>query len=199
MSIVENLKNTISTTNAAMLEIKKQMDANKARYSEYIAANENAKLRARADEIISTARKSIEEAYSAAVKDLDKWTRLDGAQVTDDVKLLSGAFDLSAGDVARLLIKHQSSPTMTNAILRYANEHKIPHLAPSMETRHICLDELHEAAIGRVNRIDAECGIDPFYIDQWPGMGFMDAAKDRCFNGLSEENMIIDAGEGDGE
>ena len=199
MNVIETMKDTISTANTAMLELKKEMEANKAKYSPFVAEAENAKLRVRADEITSAARKSIEATYSAAAKDIDKWTQLDGTQVTDDVRLLSGAFDLNAGDVARLLIKHQGNPTMTNAVLRYANEHKIPHLCPSEETRRACLDELHEAALGRVNRIDTECGVDPFYVDQWPGMGFMDAAKDRCFNGLNESNMTIDTGEGDGE
>lgn len=74
---------------------------------------------------VDAARNAIQalvDAYKARVKDMDA---LNGAEVTDDAKLLTGAFNLTAADLEAMFDRAAGNRTMQRLISDYAREHDI--------------------------------------------------------------------------
>lgn len=65
---------------------------------------------------------ALVDAYKAQVKDMDA---LNGAEVTDDAKLLNGAFKLTAADLEAMFDRAAGNRTMQRLISDYAREHDI--------------------------------------------------------------------------
>lgn len=77
---------------------------------------------------VNTARSAVQaivDSYKASVKDMDA---LNGAEVTDDAKLLTGAFKLTAADLETMYDRAaagKGNRTMERLITDYAREHDI--------------------------------------------------------------------------
>lgn len=199
---VNELKTAISWTNAQLKDIRKWKMRNEEKYSEFVAKVENDKLLATAAKVIDDGKKAVESVYNRELKAINDFYTLNAGEITDDVKLLDGHFNLSAGDVAQLLVKYQRNGTMTAAVTKYADEHGIAHFEPSKETRVKVLTDLRDSALNRLKKISDETGIDDVLIDSWPaaafGMGRMPIDYERVLDGLSMENLNSDdAGGGD--
>lgn len=199
---VNELKTAISWTNAQMKDVRKWMMRNTEKYSEFVAKVENDKLLATAAKVIDDGKKAVESVYNREIKAVNDFYTLDAGEITDDVKLLDGHFNLSAVDVAQLLIRYEKNGTMTQAIAKYADEHGIAHFEPRKETRVKVLTDLRDSALNRLKKISDETGIDDVFIDSWPassfGMGRLPVDFERVLDGLTMENLNADdAGGGD--
>jgi len=67
--------------------------------------------------------REVEKRINDFIAEVGKETELNGADVTEDIKLLD--FDLSAPELVRLIEKHQSNPTMVQLILKNAKSRGI--------------------------------------------------------------------------
>lgn len=193
---IDSMKNIIQRYNAEANTIKKHIAANAEKYAPAVAEVENRRLYNKRTELANAARQAIEAAYSAEESEIDKWAQFRGTDVNDDIKLLSGAFDLDKNDIACLLVAHQRNYTMVQAISKYAKEHNIPYIAPSADEKRKCLSEFKTSANGYIQRIENECGIDSFYVDQWGSINSAEA--DRAINGLTLENTNVNMDNGGG-
>lgn len=188
---IKTMRDAISAANAAMLDVKKAIDRNNERYSRFIADQENKRLYDRAVTITADAKRAIETTYTTALDGLKSWDRLDGAAIDDsDLRLLKSGLKLARDDVQRLAIKHQNNPTMTALLKNYADENCTGVFFPDAQETANYLDQLRASAIGKINRIGREFGIDSFYCEQWAADLTSDA--DRALNGLTPENTAIE-------
>ena len=192
VNTIQSMKDALQRYNAEANDIKKLIAANNERYAPAVAEAENRRLYDRRSELAKAARQAVEAAYTAQAAEIDKWAQYDGAAVTDDVKLLSGAFDLNMRDIAQLMVKHQDNYTMVSAISKYARDNRIPCFTPSANDKRKALDEYRTSADAYIQRIERECGIDGFLVDQWGAIHSSDA--DRAINGLSLENASTSMG-----
>ena len=68
---------------------------------------------------------AIEKADAEAMAQVDKWARLDPADIKDDIQLLNGAFTLSSAELNELADKHSKNYTMLRAIKDYGDKNGI--------------------------------------------------------------------------
>jgi len=78
-----------------------------------------------------TAARAIVNGYAAEIEKAD---RLDPAEITDDVKLLTAGVPLLKRDIIGMLERNADNRTMTQVILRYAKEHNIEVGAAYVDT-----------------------------------------------------------------
>lgn len=135
---VNRMKDVIVSFNATAGEIRKKMDFCSENYNADYAAEERNKLQIQLKQAEENARNEIDAIRFEAGKAVRKWAFLDGEKIdAADIKLLDGSFNLSAENIHELLVKHQDSCVMVNAIAKYAKEHNIatgyiPNLADKL-------------------------------------------------------------------
>ena len=109
-----------------MLHLEEQSRDNKysAEYKQ-IFAEQARQERRNIERVIEDGKKACQavcDEYTAELRDADA---LRGADVNDDMKLLQGGVKLSSNDVQSVLNRNSSNRTMTQLILRYAEENGI--------------------------------------------------------------------------
>lgn len=109
-----------------MLHLEEQSRDNKysAEYKQ-IFAEQARQERRNIERIIENGKKACQaicDEYTAELRDADA---LRGADVNDDMKLLQGGVKLSRNDVQSMLNRNSSNRTMTQLILRYAEDNGI--------------------------------------------------------------------------
>lgn len=189
---IQSMKDALQRYNAEANDIKKLIAANAEKYAPAVAEAENRRLYNSRTELANAARKAVEGAYQAKAAEIEKWAQYDGEAITGDIGLLTGAFDLNAKDIAGLITKYQNNFTMIQAVTKYARENNIPYIAPSADEKRHILDEYKEGALAKIQRIENECGIDGFYVEQWGAINSAEA--DRAINGLTLENASATMG-----
>jgi hypothetical protein len=122
---VSSMKNTITRFAAAMKKIADQKAKNNSIYRDDVAADENTKMDAQAQQLFEDARDEITTTQREAVADAEAWGELNGSDIDPDINLLKGGFTLDSKDLDRLIEKHQNNGTMIKAIADYAEAHKI--------------------------------------------------------------------------
>jgi len=74
---------------------------------------------------INTALDKAHAAIDEHIKALKREDELDPSALTDDIKLLQGGIKLTEGDINAMLRRCNGNKTMTQLVVRYADEHKI--------------------------------------------------------------------------
>lgn len=90
------------------------------------------------------AAKAIVKAYREEIERADQ---LSPAEITDDVKLLSVGVPLRKRDIDGMLERNAGNRTMTQIILRYANDHNIDVEARYIDTHN------HAQSVEQVNNV----------------------------------------------
>lgn len=99
------------------------------------------------------ARQRIKE-YKASLPSYD----LCGADLTDDVKLLSGNFALTKNDLSAILERSEGNRTMERLVHDYAKSHKI-----TMDKAFVSVEEKARDADGLINYVQSVCDRPSFY------------------------------------
>lgn len=201
---INEIRTACSWANSQVRDLRKHINANNERYSQFIAEQENKKCMLTAAKIVDDARKEIERVYLRDVHAVEDFYKLDGNAIDDvDMKLLNGNFQLNAHDIAELQVKHAGNGTMMRKISEYADANGIPHFEPSKADRLRVLRELKASADAKLDRIYNNVGVDDFTIDNWPaasmGMGGLPVLYDRVLNGLTLANLNAGDADGDGD
>lgn len=109
---------------AKALEAKKKQ--NSETYLPDVAASENEKIDERRKDMLYRAMDTLDEIERKARADAFLFGKLDGAKISDDIKLLQSGIKLNTADINGLIEKHRDNGTMLRAIEDYATENKIP-------------------------------------------------------------------------
>lgn len=83
---------------------------------------ENKKLDANRIAVIENCYNDIDKIENKFYQMQGEKYRLKGEDVTDDIKLFNGSFDLSQAEIDTLTNKYADNKTMTNAINKYSHE-----------------------------------------------------------------------------
>lgn len=153
---ITQMKGTITKFYNAMQEAKKKIDNNNSIYLPDIAAGENEKIKADLHTKERAAEAEINAIRDKAHEAVDRWKALSGKEIEDaDLKLLSGAFNLTAEDLTDLIMKHKDNGTMIRAIGDYADAHKIVVMVPTPEAKKRAYNIAHDDAINMLGTIEA--------------------------------------------
>ena len=124
---LENHTEAIGKTIAERNALEEEKKA--GRYSQKALESEiNPKIDALRGKIHSMCEEAISEAQGHINQyktDADALNNLNPAELTDDIKLLQSGIVLKAGDIQGILKRNEGNRTMTQIILRYAEEHGI--------------------------------------------------------------------------
>ena len=102
-------------------------------YGEDAAKYEQDKIEQQIKAARTTAEAAIKEAYSEGVYLAEQWGKLDGARLTDDVKLLdAGLVDAEAFE--KLKARHQDNATMLAALKKYGEQQNAAALKAAQDS-----------------------------------------------------------------
>lgn len=87
--------------------------------------NDAQELRRHINYVISDSLSGAKTLISDYLKEVERENRLDPKQITDDMKLMTPGVYLTEKDIEAMLERNAENRTMTQIILRYADEHKI--------------------------------------------------------------------------
>lgn len=115
---IDDMKNALYSYRTTKLEAEKKVKETRDLYGDEAGDRE----RERQEKQLSVAREraegAIREAYSEGVYMAEQWGKLDGSQLTDDMKLLdAGMVDVDAFD--KLKERHSDNATMLLALKKY--------------------------------------------------------------------------------
>ena len=122
---VNQMKQAVLDYQGTARRIADQQAQNRETLVEALASAENTTLALELQEAEAKAQKQIQAALDIVSGGLGKAVPLSGKDVTEDVQLLSCAFDLSREQLQELVEKHRNNPTMLNAIMKYTQNHGI--------------------------------------------------------------------------
>lgn len=129
-TVYESLKGSTEEVQKAVKSLdtlEKEIDS--GRYSPQALRGEigekRNELRKKVESATTAAFREAESLIDQYKKDVKESNRLDPADLTDDVKLLQPGIVLKAEDIKGMLERNQDNKTMTQIILRYAEEHGI--------------------------------------------------------------------------
>lgn len=80
----------------------------------------------------ATAEKAIREAGAEGLAAAERWGRLDGSRLTDDIKLLDAGL-VSAADFEKLKARHADNATMLEALRKYGEKQNAAAAADANE------------------------------------------------------------------
>lgn len=124
---LDNYTDEIGKTIAEQQKLEEKI--NSGRYSEQTLRNEVYPKRDELRHKINSMRDSALQAAKGIISqyriDAAEKNNLDPAELTDDVKLLQAGIVLKPRDIQGMLKRNEDNRTMTQIILRYAEEHNI--------------------------------------------------------------------------
>ena len=165
---VDQMKQVVVGYQRTARYINDQQVRNREALSEALASTKNAALVAELQDATVKAQNKIQAILDVVSIGLGKVVPLSGKEVTEDVHLLSGAFDLSREQVQELVEKHRNNPTMLNAILKYTQKYgvsgvQIPTAAEKLEA----YKTFANGALGMLQRITANPYAEISGLDTW--------------------------------
>lgn len=125
---VQEMKKALSDFYSTMTRLNAQKEQNLSTYQSNVARDENEKLDKQINDVYRATWSRLQELHSAGIAQAERWGALDGSKITDDIKLLSGGFDLKKNQVAELVEKYRGNGTMMEAIGTYASSHNMSFL-----------------------------------------------------------------------
>ena len=133
---LKDMKNSVTKFYNAMQKAKADIAKNNDTYLPEIAKEENEKIESDLRALGRAAEAEIDTIGQEALADVERWKALSGKEIDDeDLKLLSGAFNLTNEDIDSLVQKHKDNGTMIRAIGDYADAHNIVTMIPTPEAK----------------------------------------------------------------
>lgn len=123
-NIITELRNTVNTHNAAIVAAQAKADEFQRKfagyYSQSVFASEMQEYTAKCDAAISAGNAAIRETVNAFLDEIKGMDALDGAKLTDDVKLLESPVKLNKNDLEQMFdrAKADNNRTMLELIMR---------------------------------------------------------------------------------
>ena len=201
MQYVNKMKNALVSFNTTAQKIRRDMDRNNRDFLPDAASDANVKLQANLNKAADSARDQIDAIHEDARKAVQKWAEPAGAEIdTADLKLLDGSFQLSAEDLHNLLVKHQNSGTMVNAIAKYAREHDLtPSYIPNVEDKLYVYKSFAESAHSVIGRIMGNIGLNDndVVLSKWAERGNISQRAELVLYGIKvrEEPALVSRSE----
>ena len=185
---VNRMKGVLTAFNTTANQIHRDIDRNNRDFLPDVAADANAKLQAELNKAAASARDHINAIHDDAQKAVRKWAEPAGAEIdAADLKLLDGRFQLSAGDLHSLLVKHQNSGTMVNAIAKYAGDHGLtPEYIPNVEDKLYIYKSFAESAHNMIGRIVGNIGLNDndLTLSKWAERGNISQRAELILYGI---------------
>ena len=126
MSLITDVRRITAETVEKIKAKEKEIEdykAERSHYSDTYYAEGMDKLQSELKEIQSEYMKAVQQHVERYRKDVMAADALDGSKVTDDAKLLSGAFKLTLSDLDGMMERAAGNRTMEKLIYNYAEEH----------------------------------------------------------------------------
>lgn len=114
------IRNALKEYSKAKESSKKRVDMIREQYGDEAAAREQEVQDKRLADARDTASTIIEANHRNAVKHTEEWGRLDGSQLTDDLKLLDARL-VDPGEFERMKNKYSVNNTMLAALKKYGD------------------------------------------------------------------------------
>lgn len=175
---MDKMKAAISDYYKQAVEIEKQIKTNKERLQPTISYEANEKLNEQRRALYYKAKDAIDAAFQGVLASIDRWAVFDGTKITDDMKLLSGAFPLAEADVVGLIAKYKDNYTMLAALDKYAAENGFAQNRAQIRTpenRKAAWSKVHAGAITLLDTAsnDVQNPILDFAVERFGTMGYL--------------------------
>lgn len=142
---LSQMRDALSSYFTSAQALMVQKDKNTETYQPEVAEEQNRGIDAKMSQLYADTWRKLQDAQAAGIAQAEKWGDLDGAKITDDIKLLGGHFELKKAQVEALVEKYRDNGTMMEAIGKYAREHNmgfmnVPTVAGKAEAWDYILD-----------------------------------------------------------
>lgn len=142
---LSQMRDALSSYFTSAQALMAQKDKNTETYQPEVAEEQNRGIDAKMSQLYADTWRKLQDAQAAGIAQSEKWGDLDGAKITDDIKLLGGHFELKKAQVEALVEKYRDNGTMMEAIGKYAREHNmgfmnVPTVAGKAEAWDYILD-----------------------------------------------------------
>lgn len=142
---LSQMRDALSSYFTSAQALMAQKDKNTETYQPEVAEEQNRGIDAKMSQLYADTWRKLQDAQAAGIAQAEKWGDLDGAKITDDIKLLGGHFELKKTQVEALVEKYRDNGTMMEAIGKYAREHNmgfmnVPTVAGKAEAWDYILD-----------------------------------------------------------
>lgn len=185
---VNQMKQAVMEYQKTARRIADQEARNRERLSEEYARAENNALFTEMREACDKAYNQIQAVLDTVSGGLGKAVELRGKDVTEDVQLLSGAFDLSKTQLQGLVTKYRNNPTMMNAIAKYAKANGIHGVQiPTEEDKLEAYKVFAEGARSMIRSITTDPYIRLDYLEGW---GEVPVSSERLVDLVGTGNEI---------
>ena len=182
------MKGVLTSFNATAKRIRKDIERNDRDFLPDVTHDANAKLRLELNKAAAAAREQVDVIHADARKAVKKWAEPSGAEIdAADLKLLEGGVLLSNEALYGLLVKHQHSGTMVNAIAKYAREHGLtPEYIPNVEDKLYIYKSLAERAHSVISRVVGNIGLDDndVVLSRWAERGNISQRAELVLYGI---------------
>lgn len=204
MKFVSRMKSTLVSLNTTAQKIHEEMNRNSEMFRPDMAEAENNKLQIQLNNAVAAARDEIDAIHTQAKAAVKEWATPAGDRIdTSDLELLKGGFQLSRKDIETLLVKHQGSGTMVNAIAKYAKEHSIgfaDSYIPNVEDKLFVYESFAKSAHTLVSDIAHSIGIgdNAISLKMWAEPGNISQRAELVLYGLKVEEEPVPVPRGKG-
>ena len=142
---LSQMRDALSNYFTSAQALMAQKEKNSETYQTEVAREQNQGIDAKLSQLYADTWRKLQDAQAAGIAQAERWGELDGAKITDDVKLLGGHFELKKAQVEALVTKYKGNGTMCEALAKYAREHNmvflnIPSVAGKAEAWAYILD-----------------------------------------------------------
>lgn len=125
---LNEMRNALSSYYTGAQALMAQKEKNAETYQAEVAEEQNRGIDSKLSQLYADTWKKLQAAQAAGIAQAEKWGELDGAKITDDIKLLGGHFELKKPQVEALVERYRNNGTMMEAIAKYAREHGMDFL-----------------------------------------------------------------------
>lgn len=125
---LNEMRNALSSYYTGAQALMGQKQKNSETYQAEVAEEQNRGIDSKLSQLYADTWKKLQAAQAAGVAQAETWGELDGAKITDDIKLLGGHFELKKPQVEALVERYRNNGTMMEAIAKYAREHGMDFL-----------------------------------------------------------------------
>lgn len=172
------MRNALSGYYTSAQALMAQKQKNSETYQAEVAEEQNRGIDSKLSQLYADTWKKLQDAQAAGIVQAEKWGELDGSKITDDMKLLSGAFPLAEADVVGLIEKYRDNYTMLAALDKYAAEHGFAQNRAQIRTpenRKAAWSKVHAGAITLLDTAsnDVQNPVLDFAIERFGTMGYL--------------------------
>ena len=122
------MRDALSSYYTSAQALMAQKEKNAETYQAEVAEEQNRGIDAKLSQLYADTWRKLQDAQAAGIVQAEKWGDLDGAKITDDLRMLGGHFELKKPQVEALVAKYRGNGTMMEAIAKYAREHNMAFL-----------------------------------------------------------------------